>query len=449
MQIPKRKLCRPVGVALFVLAFCMFVWPQQQAPGSSEHASQDSSPKSDNESSASGSDDQLSVTEPEEAQFHFLRGGDLIGVRPGFIHVGPLYISSLEALWTYGTFPNDNGTDIQRVGDFRASLFLDKKLPYSRITFQYTPQVAVINGSTEPDFVSQNAGLNSYFKLTPHTDLEVSDHVNLMGKLQNLLPDSSLSFNTQTGYVAQNDFLLRQGQYFVNNFDVSLNHDLGTRTRITLSPILNYVYDTVPNSNDGFNYGGQFNISRRLTAHRTVGAYYRAEKNQFSSMYSSGWYHTVGVSYGEQLGRQTFLRASIGATSFSGASQHWTGEGNVSLTKGFGRRSALTAAYSRGNAFAYSLSNGFADQVDVGYTRDWTDRFETSVWGGYYGEIWTPRNASSRYGRFSISYRLFASLRWYAGYVYRRQAGSNAELLLGTQQQGVTGLQWAPSALHY
>ncbi len=381
---------------------------------------------------------------PEPAQFRVQNGAALLGSLPSVMHLGPLHLASVDAVGQYEAFTAPQQPEFTlRSGVFRANFAIEKSYHRSRIAFQYQPQLDVIDGHVKGDLISHGANVSTYFALTRRLRLSVSDQFNYFGN-QDFVLDSALSSDVATNQVIQNTFLERSGHWAQNVVSTSMTYDLSALTQISITPNAGWAYSTAPQANRGFSYGGNIAVWRSLSPQKSIGAYYGVQRNQFGGTLAGGLYHQFGLSYRQQIWGRWSAEASLGAATQLAGGQHWTGQGSVRLMKTF-RKSSISAAYSRGNAFLATLHNGFVDQVDVSYAQQLSHRLQASLSIGAWGEVWSPSGGSSKYATANLQYNLFSSLGWYAGYTLRRQRGIGTDLLVGNLQHIVTGLRWSPT----
>jgi hypothetical protein len=381
---------------------------------------------------------------PEPEQFRIQNGAALLGSLPSVMHIGPLRLASVDAVGQYEAFTAPDQPEFTlRSGVFRANFVVEKSYHRSRIAFQYQPQLDIIDGHVKGDLVSHGANVGTYFSLTRRLRLSVSDQFNYYGN-QDFVLDSALSFDVATSRAVQNTYLERSGHWAQNVLSTSMTYDLSARTQIIITPNAGWAYSTAPEANRGFSYGGNIAVWRSLSPRKSVGAYYGIQRNQFGGGLAGGLYHQFGLSYRQQIWGRWSAEASLGAATQLAGSQHWTGQGSIRLMKTF-RKSSISAAYARGNAFLSTLHNGFADQVDVSYAQQLSRRLQANLSIGAWGEVWSPSGGSSRYAAANVQYNLFSSMGWYIGYTQRRQRGIGTDLLVGDLQHIVTGLRWSPT----
>jgi hypothetical protein len=395
---------------------------------------------------ASSSDASASNPLPEGERFRLLGGGQLLGMQPGAIRLGPVYLSSVDLMGAYENFDGSGGKNIIRAGILSTNIVFDKQFgAHNRLALQYHPQLFVVNGDFQYDFLGHSANLSGFYTLSPRWTMNIYDTYAYLSNIQQRLQTlTGLGFDTSTGYTASNRFLLSPGNFVTNSSGMSLGYKAGERTTITLSPIINYAYTNSPGGLSGLQYGGVVGISHQLSESRTAMASYSAQKTDYSQQFSSAWYHTISVGLSQAFGRTAFITVTGQAnTIVESGSTHWTGGGSLSFTKTFGK-TALAASYMRSNQFLSTLNNGFGDFVQVTLSRQFTQKFQGTIGGGMYNGLWAPKGNKSYYGSATLSYQLLSNLFGVASYALRKQSGDSSVLLIGTENVATVGLQWIP-----
>ena len=122
-----------------------------------------------------------------------------------FLRWGPIYIRTMEFLEGYdqidaaetvsqtGIFNQRNFTS----SVFRTDIIYDRQLKQSRLEFQYSPHVNIVNGNVSSNFVNQNVNLNWIQQLSPRWTLGLSPSLTYM-QVRQLYGEYFLDANTIT-----------------------------------------------------------------------------------------------------------------------------------------------------------------------------------------------------------------------------------------------------------
>jgi len=402
----------------------------------------ESSSKPDLFKPADGSEE--SQTSPGFGQeIRQIGGASILSAQPGFLRVGPFYVSSIEGVGSHINF-RDAGRDNRSSGLIRSHMFFDKSFQQSRITLQYQPKIAFYPEGVHADFLNQRIGFASEFALTQRFKLTVIDNFSFIDDREQAL-EAGLSADPRTNYLSQNHLLGREGRYVVNDLRLSAGYLLGARTQIKIDPTIGYGYSSHTAAGErGMRLGGTVSLHRQLRPTTTVGVYYGFHRNAFQRQFSDSNYHNMGLTYATNLTPNWSVQLTAGGVNMDdGLGRHWTAEGGIQTIRKF-RSSSLSLAYSRNSAFYTNLKPGFADHGDIMYSRSFGQRLAASLGIGAYREAWSLRDSEYRYVSSNVSYRLIPSVNWFATYTYRKQKGSSSELLLGAHDTFVTGFQWSP-----
>jgi hypothetical protein len=368
-----------------------------------------------------------------------------ISIQPGYIKLGPLFLTSIDFLQAYDRFDHEGVISEQMTSVVRTHVLYSKVFKHNtQIAFQYAPQLFFIGGQLFTDFTTQNVSLDTVIPVTKRLNLRFGDNFRYSGSNSQYL-DNALSFSATTGAVVQNNFLQRPGNWVSNDFHLSMDYQLGVRNRITITPSVGYLYTNEPyGTNRGQRFGGEVAFTRSLSARTDVGISYSAHMAAFQTGYSDSLYQNVSLSYAHSFGRgwQFSSRLGAGNRSYSNNS-NWTPIPAVSLVKQF-RSSVIAVAYQRSSEFYGQLNNGYSDQVDVSYSRRLSRSLSLSVGAGKYGQVWTPQHDGARYVRVASSYHLLSNFYTTASYMYRMQSGSANDLLLGRRDLATIGISWIP-----
>jgi hypothetical protein len=331
---------------------------------------------------------------------------------------------------------------------FRANIALDRHFRRSRLAIQYQPYVSIVNRQVQHNLSTHNLTFDSYYRLTRRWTVSFSDQFSYHSGRVLFDEGLSLDMDLTTGRFLQRHFLDSTERWISSSSNVSFTYDLSPRTRFSITP--NYTYSNAAIASlilQNHQYGVVANITHVLGQGKTLGGFYSVEQSLFSSALASTRYHSFGLTYAQHLGPSWSLNTSLGASMAASqlGSRHWTFNGTFALGKTF-RKSSLFFVYSRGNDFGELLANTYADRVDASYTLTLTRKLQMGAGGGYYRQIWTPRNTRGKYATGQLSYRLTPTLGWFLHYAHKTQIGEGTQVQSAVLDIVTTGIQWTPAS---
>lgn len=452
-----RENLKKISLVAIVLLFGMVFASLANAQGhSSDRDSSSITPSSPSSSSSqntpgdlTSSDQQndLKVLAPhQDASFiHILGQAAPVSMQPGYIKLGPLSMTSVDFIQSYDQYSYAGTTNDRMTSVLRTHLLYSKTFKRNtQVAFQYAPQVFLVNGRFFSDFSTQNVSLDTVIPVSRRLTIHFADSFRYSGNNAQYL-ENGLAFDSTSGFVLQNNWLERPGNWISNDAHFSMNYQLGFRNRITITPDVGYMYTNQPDgTNRGRRLGGEIGFIRSLSPRTDVGISYAAHMATYDTGYTDSLYQNVYFNYAHTFGRgwQLSSKLGVGTRAYS-TTRNWTPIPVVSLVKQF-RTSAIAVAYQRTDQFYGQLNNGYNDQFDVSYTRQISRNLSLSLGAGKYGQIWTAQRDTARYGRISTSYRMFSSFYSTLSYMYRTQSGSSNDLLLGQRNLYMVGISWIP-----
>jgi len=105
-------------------------------------------------------------------------------VKPGYLHLGPLYMSGASFSQMFDTYGEGDNKQSRTSSMLTANVFFTKQIfRYSRIAFQYAPNIYVIDGRVKPDFTHQQFSVGSAIPLSRKLTLNLSDDFTYAGQL--------------------------------------------------------------------------------------------------------------------------------------------------------------------------------------------------------------------------------------------------------------------------
>ena len=390
------------------------------------------------------------------------------GVRPAgstpvlaynsFLRWGPLSVRTLEVLQGYDQIEPSSGTAAQGIFNqrsftstiFRSEIDYDKQLKQSRLEFQYSPRLSIVNGQVSQNFVNQNANINWTQQLSPRWTLAVGESVTYAAVRQ-LYGDYFLDVNAVTGTTLPSSFLDGGGGWLSTSSQFAVGYMLSSTSSISVAPFFGYSHVTgqinAAVAYDIYQYGGKIGWSKQLSPFRSIslGYYARVVGNLGDGvLYQSG-----EIGYVQRLGASTILGLSGGLLTGGFAQQRQSDfSGSVQVSRQFGRSTGGVGYYRGVPLIGETASQGVAQRADASYRLDLSQRWYSQVRGGYEDSLWsTGTDVSGKFISGEFGYNLNAQWSCFVSYAHKIQSGNDPHLLAGTRNFYLAGIRWSARAV--
>lgn len=344
----------------------------------------------------------------------------------GPVHLGPIYMGNVSFVFLYGGGLTYNQVEHQvesetaTIGVLTTSINYDKLFPSSRISLQYDPELAFVNGQFESTLSNQNVDINTTRLLTPRLSLRVDNNfIQTSGQI--LYSGLNLDVNTLTDQAVQKSFVQTSKQWIADTSTITLGYLLGPRDSMSVSPYFEYQHSDLPNlPSNSTTYGGTVSWSHVLSETQTIGLYGAAAEQQLSAGVPTALYESAGLTYSQRIRGSWMAQLTLGAGTLTGGGQprEWTGLGQLNLGKTFGRSTVGMSIY-RGMSIGPVLTTGYSNLVDGTYSRQVTSRIQTSAGVGYQAYTQSQLSATGLTGIYAtaqMGVRLSRSWSWGAGF---------------------------------
>ena len=369
---------------------------------------------------------------------------------------GPFSVASLD--YTYikdqlavnsGQPPADLGLNI-----FSADLAFEWLFKRNRFLFQYTPNLAIVNGD-----VSTSAGLDNSFgfataiQLNPRLTMTLKDDFSQV-RSRSLFPDNYLLSDALSGSSVQSNFLENSGSFLQNTVSVAFDYKWSQRTSITVQPAYRYLRT----SSDNLNYRANQQdvattvaVTYALSPTRNIGVLDSIQYLRTTDpLPMETVYNTTNLFYSQQLSASWFIQGQLGVQmSLENGAQ-----GNYSRLSAGGtiikqfQHSSISLAYLRGRGMTTSyITNNSEDRVDANYRVEVTRRLGANAGLGYYRESGSEPHTQAKYAIGELRYLLLPAVYLSAEYSRRFQSSPNIQLVSGNRNTYVFGVHWQPSPL--
>jgi len=369
-----------------------------------------------------------------------------------FLRWGPVYVRSFEFFQSYDQISNTvkQGGGIFDQGSFNASVFrtdivFDKEMKRSRLEFEYSPRLTIVNGQVSNDFANQNANLKFVEQISPRWTLGVGGSV-IYDSVRHLYGDYFLDVNAITGSSVPSSFLDGSGSWLTSRVTTTLSYAISATSTLSIAPF--YGYGHVGGSINGpqpyslDQYGGQVRWVKQLSPTSTIEASYYPQAVQLRG--TTVLYQTGDVGYTRQFGQFTNIALFGGVLSEGFASGHqWEFNGSAQLSEKFGR-SMASVAYFRGMPLYFELgSQGVAQRIEGAYTVRLSQKWYWSVRGGYEDSL-SGQNVdlSGKYVSTEAGYYVAKQWNCFFSYGYKFQSSNDPAILSGTRDFYSGGIRW-------
>lgn len=366
-------------------------------------------------------------------------------IRPGVYHVGPLYLNNVSFSQAFENYGKGDNTQSRTSSTLTANLFYTKQfLKHSRLAFQYAPNLYVVDGRVQPDFVHQQVNLTTAIPLSRRLTLLASDNFSFVG-YQSPTTTPAVDHDPASGNYYLNDYLQSSRNALTNSFDVSLQYLMSNRWSLTFTPNFQRLYNSIGGTEVTTQaYGGKIGASYQLNARTTVGFGYSYLAHFYSERFSDTQYHTVDVSLNRTFGRGfTVYIAAAGTTQPLNGNNKLAFTPTVRLAKQF-RKSSIFGVYTRTPRLTTIIHDGYSDQIAVGYSTSWTRKLSTTFSVARYGESASTTDNSSNYGTAQVNYALGPRFALFASFSKRRQSGDPSTVFIGNRNTVMFGVSWGP-----
>jgi hypothetical protein len=385
-------------------------------------------------------------------------GGWLQDVSP--LHWGSLYISSFNFSEGYDDFSGGSPGSLSGAvhsSVFGTSVVFNPRFSRTSVALQWQPQAGVVNGRFADNLNNQNVSLDFATLATPRLTVRFQDRFSYL-PTQNVFAEGFL-YTPQSvdNHSVQGAFLDGPGVWLTNSATLSLAYGLSPITTLTVTPNFNYAH-AIKNSSAASGgvsesqlsligskqYGATVSLNHSLSPMRSVGLFYGASGVKFDNARSAVWYHSMGVTYSQQLRPSWFVNLATGATtsSFGTGTNGWSFSGSADLEKHF-QNSSATLAYTRGLSLNQYAFGNFTDRVDLRYTASLTRR-TTATMGFGYQHVSGAAGISGRYTQGQLGYQFLRNLSIMLTYVYRDQVGDAIQVYTETRHTAFVMVQWDP-----
>lgn len=383
---------------------------------------------------------------PDGSQVRELGTANFLTSNFGLWHWGPLSMGSAEIFQAYG-FGSGNVSEV--LTEMRSNMVAQHRFGRNNYTFQYSPTLTISNGQVIDNLSNQDSSLDTFYLLTPRLGLALNDHFQIFDT--NYLDGTSFfSADAVTSQSEQNAFLQSAtgSRYLTNSAGASLSYSLSATTHVSIAPTYTYSRVTgISNPLLSNTYGASINLMHAVSATKSIGAYYGYETIHIEQHGGPSVtpFDNAGITYSQQLTPTWGFTGSFGAfeEGLAGGSR-WSGSGNASTTKSFGK-SSVALAFFRGQGLAGVITNDTTNRVDLIYRYPLTRKMRVEVGTGYL----TFTNVRGLYNTVTVNWDVRPNMSWYASASYKDQHGDGNQIGSLTSNFIMIGLRWHPRRAAY
>ena len=370
-----------------------------------------------------------------------------------FLRWGPIYIRTMEFLEGYdqidaaetvsqtGIFNQRNFTS----SVFRTDIIYDRQLKQSRLEFQYSPHVNIVNGNVSSNFVNQNVNLNWIQQLSPRWTLGLSPSLTYM-QVRQLYGEYFLDANTITATTTPSSFLDGPGSWLNTNMEATVTCALSPVSTVSVIPSFGYSHvGGEINATQRlfiYQYGGKIRWDKRFSATRGMNASYYSRV--VGDLGNGTIYQNGEIGYNQQFGPSTLVETSVGLLTEGFAHRNWNVSGFAQLSRKLGRSTGAVAYFRGFPLFSETASQGVAQRVEASYRLELSQRWYSQVQGGYENSLSTTAlHFSGKYIAAQLGYNLTPGWSSFVSYAHKTQSGTDARLLVGTRDFYSVGIRWS------
>jgi hypothetical protein len=390
---------------------------------------------------------------PIPTQFQVSRLGSSEWLQPGVrspVHLGPFYVGSADFVFLAASnlqgaqsLPGSTG-DYSYLGIIRTNINFDHVFKDSRLTFQYLPEVTVVNDQVSSNFNNESLTYTFTRPLSSRWNFALADNFNSVdGRI--LYGNFSLDVNSVSGNGVQNPFLAANERWISDTATSTFTYILSARDQFNFAPYFQFEHSNFSNfPTTGYNYGGSINWTHMLSPTKSFGLYADFNQRVYSSQFSNSLYSGFGGSFSDRLSPTlVFMISAAASTGLGGKSgtSGLTATGDVSLHKVF-RTSSVAIEYYRGITTGPFLINGYTSRGDGAYEKRLGQWWRGSAGVAYESDSYTGGQVSGLYGTAQLSYRISRNFSWYAAYARRWQLEAPANFNVGNINFISSGLTW-------
>jgi hypothetical protein len=395
--------------------------------------------------------DQSAYPVPIPAQFQVSRLGSSQWLQPGAhspLHLGPFYVGSADFVFLAAndlsgtqSLPGSVG-NYNYLGIVRTNINFDHLFKDGRFTFQYLPEMTVVNGQVSSNFNNESLTYTYTRPLSSRWNFSIVDNFNSVdGRI--LYGDFGLDVNSVSGNGVQNPFLASNERWISDTATSTLTYIFSARDQLNFTPSFEYEhtsFSTFPSN--GYNYGGSVNWTHMLSPTKSFGLFVDFSQRVYSSEFSNSLYSGFGGSFSDRLSPTLVFLISAAASSGLGTgSGGLTATGDISLHKVF-RTSSLALEYYRGITTGPYLINGYTSRGDGAYEKRLGQWWRASTGVAYESDSYTGGQITGIYGTAQLSYRISRNFDWFGAYARRWQLDAPATVQIGNINFISTGLTW-------
>jgi len=324
----------------------------------------------------------------------------------------------------------------------------------TQLAIQYSPSLFISEGHVYTNALSQSAGLDTTFRLTPRWSLQIADRFSYYGN-QRYYSGLSLGVDYAQGTVAQNSFLNGPGTVIYNNVGATFSYLWSPVTTVSFTPTFGYENSTgAVNSGQNlstFFGGGQLTVSHSLSATQTVGISYLGQYASYTNTsatagpQANSFLQDFLATYGKQIGASWRLNLGLGLTNNTGIDSQSGLAASAGISKSF-QKMDFAVNYHRGHQFNGYITSGGTDRIDLVNTIRWSRRFMTSTSAAYFRTSSSPTpGPSGTYATEQLSFSLNRSLSLTSGISYTNQTGDGVYVQGGHARFATIGVTWSPA----
>jgi hypothetical protein len=371
------------------------------------------------------------------------------------LHWGPFSVAGAQLIGVEDWYNPGEGQPTSQfgLGMFRTDLDFSVMIHHSPLVLQYSPQAVIQGGQISASASSNNnLGVGFNFDITPRLSILIKDGF-ILNQTKQVFSDQILQIYAGQGGILPGDFLQNNGTYLGNTFSVVVTYKLSPRWTLTDVPLVQYLNIKNTSINykaDGLDFRDALALTYALSPKSNIGIGYNFEEDHtLNPLVTDSYFHGITGFYSRQISQSLWAQANGGAqVAFygGGATPPVFFTGGFSLLKAV-KKASFALNFEREKALENYFTTLLDNRFDSALTLPVTGRLIWTSGVGYYDEIGTPPHTQGKYAQTTATYHLTKTLSSFANYTFRFQHSPNLQLLTGTHNTVIFGIEWAPAAL--
>jgi len=368
------------------------------------------------------------------------------------LHIGPIYDTYFSMFYVLGNglvfdpTTNQFSTQIDNAGVFKTNLVYDLMVKRNRLAFQYSPELAIINGQLVQSLSNQDVSLAEVYLLSPRWSMSLGNEFSFhSGAL--ISDDPTLQLDTETGQTSQNPFLQDSNRYLSDSTAATFRYVESERNTLSIRPSFEYQHAGFAGAPvSSYTTGVDAELNHALSETHAFGLFYREAYESYSRSLPPTLFTSFGGGFSYAFAPTWGLSLSGGAIEeASNGIRLWSYVGSASLYKTF-RRSSVALQYYRGVETGLVLSDRVGSQVSLAYYVHPLRRLHLGATGSYENgntsEAASGGVADGTYFTGEADWQLTSRVASFVTFGQRNEQGVSIDSASGHHFAFTAGIRW-------